>query len=260
MTGQTPPETQPDTQLPSQAPAQPKTPLWKSIAATLTEDIAEGRYIPGDKLPTEAQLAARFGVNRHTVRHALKDLADLGLVLSRRGAGVFVRQKPAGYPLGRRVRFHQNIRAAGRLPSRRMLTRETRGADAEEAAALALPHGAAVHVAEGLSLADGLPVACFRSVFPADRLPDMLDHLADLSSVTAALKACGVADYTRASTRITARRATATLALHLQCREGDPVLRTVAISLDPEGRPVEFGRTWFAADRVTLTLGPGDAE
>ena len=87
-----------------------------------------------------------------------------------------------------------------------MLTRETRGADAEEAAALALPHGAAVHVAEGLSLADGLPVACFRSVFPADRLPDMLDHLADLSSVTAALKACGVADYTRASTRITARR------------------------------------------------------
>jgi GntR family phosphonate transport system transcriptional regulator len=261
MTGQTPPpETQPDTQLPSQAPAQPKTPLWKSIAATLTEDIAEGRYIPGDKLPTEAQLAARFGVNRHTVRHALKDLADLGLVLSRRGAGVFVRQKPADYPLGRRVRFHQNIRAAGRLPSRRMLTRETRGADAEEAAALALPHGAAVHVAEGLSLADGLPVACFRSVFPADRLPDMLDHLADLSSVTAALKACGVADYTRASTRITARRATATLALHLQCREGDPVLRTVAISLDPEGRPVEFGRTWFAADRVTLTLGPGDAE
>ncbi len=135
-----------------------RSPIWKSIAEELEGEIGRGLYRAGDKLPTEAELSSRFGVNRHTARRALADMAERGLVHARRGAGVFVRQKPAGYPLGRRVRFHQNIRAAGRLPSRRMLTRETRGADAEEAAALALPHGAAVHVAEGLSLADGL---CF---------------------------------------------------------------------------------------------------
>ncbi|WP_407496197.1 phosphonate metabolism transcriptional regulator PhnF [Pseudooceanicola sp. MF1-13] len=232
-----------------------KTPLWQSITASLTEDLAQGRYAPGDQLPTESQLSARFGVNRHTIRRALAELADQGLVLSRRGAGVFVRQRPTTYPIGSRVRFHQNIRAAGRLPSRKILTQVTRAADTEEAEALKLPAGAPVHVSEGLSLADDTPIAYFTSVFPAERLPDMPAHLDRTTSVTKALKACGISDYTRASTRITAERATATLALHLQCREGEPALRTVSISLAPDGTPVEYGRTWFAGDRVTLSIG-----
>ena len=235
-----------------------RTPLWQHIATSLTEDISQGRYQPGDKIPTEAQLSARFGVNRHTVRHALSAMQEQGLILSRRGAGVFVTQTPTDYPLGRRVRFHQNIRAAGRLPAKQILTQETRAADTEEATALALPPGAQVHAVEGLSLADETAIAHFRSIFPADRLPGLQDHLRATGSVTAALKACGVPDYTRASTRITATRATPTLSLHLRCREGDPVLHTLSINHDPEGRPVEYGSTFYAADRVTLTLDHGD--
>ena len=72
----------------------PRTPVWKSIAATLEGDIASGHYAPGDKLPTEAALAARFGVNRHTVRRALADLGGRGILRSRRGAGVFVEAPP----------------------------------------------------------------------------------------------------------------------------------------------------------------------
>jgi DNA-binding GntR family transcriptional regulator len=56
----------------------------------LAADIAAGRHAPGERLPSEAQLAQRFGVNRHTVRRALAALAEDGLVQARRGAGVFV--------------------------------------------------------------------------------------------------------------------------------------------------------------------------
>ncbi|MDA5558910.1 phosphonate metabolism transcriptional regulator PhnF [Shimia sp. MMG029] len=231
-----------------------RTPIWQSIASTLTEDIAEGRYGPGDKLPTEAELSGRFGVNRHTVRHALKSLADNGLVHARRGAGVFVAQVPTDYAIGKRVRFHRNLEQAGRLPGKEVLHLETRSADAAEASALALPEGADVHVYDGLSLADGNPIALFKSVFPAARFPDLAAQLERLRSVTAALKENGVTDYTRASTRLTARRASATEALHMRIAEGDPVLRTKAINIDPEGTPVEYGITWFAGDRVTLTL------
>ena len=94
--------------------------IWKSIADNLAAEIAEGHYHPGDRLPTEAELAARFGVNRHTVRHALSALAEAGTVRSRRGAGVFVAARPTDYALGRRVRFHQNVAASGRTPSRRL--------------------------------------------------------------------------------------------------------------------------------------------
>lgn len=235
-------------------PAGRRTPLWRSIASTLTADIAEGRYAPGDKLPTEAELSARFGVNRHTIRRALAELADAGLTHARRGAGVFVTQAPTDYPIGRRVRFHQNLRAAGRLPSREILGSETRAAAPREAEALHLAPGAPVHVSEGRSLADGQPMALFRSVFPADRFPDFPRLLAQTGSVSTALAEYGVVDFTRASTRLTAKQATATQALQLRLREGAPILRTVGINVDPEGRPVEYGHTWFAGDRVTLTL------
>ncbi len=231
-----------------------RTPIWQSIANALTEDIAEGRYGPGDKLPTEAELSGRFGVNRHTVRHALKSLSDNGLVHARRGAGVFVAQVPTDYAIGKRVRFHRNVEQAGRLPGKEVLHLETRSADTAEATALDLPEGAEVHVYDGLSLADGNPIALFKSVFPATRFPDMPEQLARLRSVTAALKENGVADYTRAWTRMTARRATATQALHLRISEGDPVLRTKGVNVDPDGNPVEYGITWFSGDRVTLTL------
>ena len=61
-----------------------RTPLWASIAAELRAALAEGQYVAGDKLPTEAALSERFGVNRHTVRRALAQLADDGAVHARR--------------------------------------------------------------------------------------------------------------------------------------------------------------------------------
>ncbi len=233
-----------------------KPPIWKSIADTLATEIAGGHYRPGDRLPTEADLSARFGVNRHTVRHAIAALVDAGTLRTRRGAGVFVTSVPTEYPLGRRVRFHQNVAASGRAASRRLTLLDTRGCDAAEAAALILPPGAPVHVVEGVSLVDDQPLAVFRSVFDAARFPDLLVHMAAHRSVTRALSESGLADYTRADTRLTAKLVKPTMALMLQLPQGAPVLRSVAVNVDADGRPVEYGTTWFAGDRVTLTVNP----
>lgn len=233
-----------------------KTAIWKSIADTLAAEIAEGHYRPGDRLPTEADLSARFGVNRHTVRHAIAALVDSGTLRTRRGAGVFVTSVPTDYPLGRRVRFHQNVAASGRAASRRLTLLDTRGADAKEAEALALGPGAAVHVVEGVSLVDGQPLAVFRSVFDAMRFPDLLAQMQAYPSVTRALAECGLSDYTRAETRLTAKLATPTMALLLELPQGAPVLRSVSVNIDASGLPVEYGTTWFAGDRVTLTVNP----
>jgi GntR family phosphonate transport system transcriptional regulator len=228
--------------------------LWTSIANTLRSEIGSGHYNPGDKLPTEAELSARSGVNRHTLRRALKDLTDQGLLYTRRGAGVFVATKPTEYPLGKRVRFTQNLQAAGHVPGRKILLSESRKADMNEAKALQIAPHDPVHVMESLSYADDLPIILARSVFPLANMPDLPQALANTPSVTEALRLCGVADYTRASTRITAKLASATQALHLQIQEGGPILRTTSINIDPECHPVEFGTAWFAGDRMTLTF------
>ena len=235
-----------------------RSPIWKAIAEALASDIAGGQYPTGSKLPTEADLSARFGVNRHTVRHALSDLAAQGLVVPRRGAGVFVTAPAPEYRIGRRVRFNQNIAATGQVPSRHLSRLETCPATLPEAEGLQVPAGTLVHVVEGLSLADGQPLALFRSVLPAAGFPSLLNDLARTPSITAAMASGGVADYTRASTRLTARRADPVQALHLRLAEGAAILRTVAVNVDGTGVPVEYGTTWFAGDRVTLTIQSED--
>ena len=236
-----------------------RTPIWRSIAQDLRGAIADGHYAPGAKLPTEAALAERFGVNRHTVRQALAALAEEGLVHARRGAGVFVLARPLDYPLSGRTRFHSNLLAAGRLPEKTMLSVEIRAASARDAARLRIAEGAAVAVSHSLSFADGTPVALAESRFPEARLPGLAEALRAETGITAALARVGVGDYTRVSTRLRAVAATATQALHLRLPEGAPLLMTESLSQDPEGQPIEHGRTWFASDRITLTLDHGTA-
>ncbi|WP_341862005.1 phosphonate metabolism transcriptional regulator PhnF [Gymnodinialimonas sp. 57CJ19] len=231
-----------------------RIPIWTAIHDTLVEEIAAGHFPPGARLPTEAQLADRFGVNRHTVRRALAALADRDIVFSRRGAGVFVRHTPTPYPIGRRVRFHQNLLDANRVPDRRVLHLETRTATLDEVEALDLGGTPLIHISEGIIRSDDVTVGAFRSVFPAARFPDFLEIMRETRSVTKTFAAHGVTDYTRARTEVTAQVATKSRADLLEIRPRDPILRTISINVDHEGVPIEFGRAWFAADKVTLTV------
>lgn len=234
--------------------ASQRTPVWRSIAECLRRSIADGHYAEGSKLPTESALAERFGVNRHTVRHAISHLSDEGLVHSRRGSGVFVLSRPLDYPLSQRVRFHQNLLAAGRMPDKKMLSVELRAAGEDDARRLRVEPGNVIAVSHSLSFADGTPVALAESRFPEVRLPGLADALREASSITRALEKAGVRDYTRVSTRLTATTANATQALHLRLREGAPLLLTESLSRDQDGLPVEHGQTWFASERITITL------
>ena len=235
----------------------PRSSLWATIAETLADEIARGRYAPGDRLPSEAQLAARFGVSRHTLRRAVADLSGRGMVQARMGAGIYVAQgRRIDYPLGRRVRFHASLAAQGASGRRSIVAAETRRADAREGAALRLPAGAAVHVVEGVSYADGVPMGLFRTVFPADRFPGLPARLEGDASFTAVLAAYGLRDHIRARTEISATLADATQALRLRVAEGAALLVTEALNVDPEGKPVEFGTSWFCAERVTLRVEP----
>lgn len=232
-----------------------QVPLWRQIATRIGEDIASGMQ-PGDRLPTEAQFAERFGVNRHTVRRALASLAESGLVHARRGAGVFVAARPTEYPLTRRMRFHRALSATGRVPGRRILSALTCPANETEARALAISVQDPVLRVEGLTLSDGVTIGHFRSSFPVRRLPGMQQAISTGLGITDALAACGVTDHLRAWTRLSARAADAILAGHLSLRRGDPVMRTEALNTDAAGNPVEYAEGFFAGERVTLTVVP----
>src|SRR3546814_19780295 len=79
--------------------------LWRQIAETLEKDIREQVYEPGQRLPTEAELAERFSVNRHTVRRGIAFLEQEGVLRVEQGRGTFVQERMVDYRPGQRTRF-----------------------------------------------------------------------------------------------------------------------------------------------------------
>jgi len=230
-------------------------PAWQQIRDTLLEEIANGQYPPGSKLPTEAALAARFAVNRHTVRRALGDLQEAGLVVSKRGAGVFVTDiKPVPYAIGEHTRFTQNLESTGREGRRDFVRLETVKASQSQAKMLGIKKGALIHCTAAVGYADAVPILYGEAIRPAAPIPDFLDHLSAVGSITKALTLSGVASYRRERTRLTADNASAAVARHLGLRPSAPVLKAVGTNVTPEGKIIEYGTTWFAGERVELVV------
>lgn len=228
--------------------------VWQKIAAALQEDIRDGKFTAAGRLPTEAELAGRFAVNRHTVRQALGHLADLGLVVSHQGRGVFLRDTGLEYRVGPRTRLTDNLRRQGHHPQREAMVAEQVAAPRAVAKALRLTQATAVWRLAYLTRIDGTPVTLNEHFLPTDRFPDLGPDFLRLGSVTEALRAGGVADYTRAETRITARLATPTEAKALILRRGRPLLVTWGIDCDALGRPISVNHARLTADTVTLTV------
>ena len=229
---------------------------WQEISETLREAMASGRYPRGSRLPTEAELADSFAVNRHTVRRALKELRDTGLVEPRQGSGVFVTGQPRTYRLSKRTRFPQSPEGQGQNLAMTLLGVEQRRASAGERDRFAVADRRVlmVHAALGTRSLDGQPVALFRSLIPTALAPAFPEALHETGSITRALAACGIPDYTRRSTSLTAVAASAAQARHLECRRGDPLLRSDAVNVTPDGRVVEVGTSWFRGDSIRLAV------
>jgi GntR family phosphonate transport system transcriptional regulator len=230
--------------------------IWRQIAHRIEGDLRAGALEAGARLPTEAELAARFTVNRHTVRRAIAELAARGLVRVEQGRGTFLQDLVIDYPLRRRTSFSANLLAQDRAPSHEMLEVIERAADAEVARALGLRHGAPVVQSTSCGFADGVPVSYGRSWFPLGRFPGLADRLRRNASISAVLASYGIPDYRRAMTRVLARLPSTDEALRLKQPASEPVLVTEAIDVDPEGRPIRYGATCFAGARVQLTVTP----
>ncbi len=228
--------------------------LWRQIAGSLEGEITAGQRQAGEQLPTEAMLSAQFQVNRHTVRRALEALSARGLVRVEQGRGTFVAEDVLDYPLGGRTRFSETIRRQNREPQGKILSLRDMAADSQVAEALGLRRGQRVLRVQRLGLADGRPVLVGTHHFPLPRFNRLAELLHADGSVTVALAACGVADYHRRVTRVTARMPTPEEAALLQQARTRPVLASEALDTDAAGEPVDFTLCCYAAGRVQIVV------
>lgn len=227
---------------------------WRRVADDIRSNINDG--VISDALPSELELAARYGVNRHTVRRAIAALAADGLLRVERGRGTFVNTKPQRivYPIGLRTRFSENMLKQSLEPSGRLIKADYVLSDSRMAALLACRVGTRLHRLDSLSVANGIPLSRSTSYFSAERFPGIIEAYAETGSITEALRREGVVDYRRRETRLTAERVSAKDAELMSCTADALVLVSKAIDVDLEGLPVQFIRTKFLADRVELVM------
>lgn len=229
--------------------------LWRQIADRIRVSIADGEFRDTGRLPPAFELAARFGVNRHTVRAALAFLAEEGLVESIQGHGtVIVGNRQLTLPIGRRTRFSAGVGDQAASVATRLLRAAELPASADIAALLEIAPGTPLVEIEEVGHVDGRPVSCSQHFFPAGRFPDIARHVAATGSITRAFAASGLADYLRKSTEVSARHADARERELMKLSPGAIVLEARAVNTDPDGVPVQCSRTRFSADRISLRM------
>lgn len=234
--------------------------LWRQVADEIRQTVIPG-LAANERLPAEAELATRFGVNRHTVRSAIAALEKEGILRAEQGRGTFLNdRKRLRYPIGRRTRFSSGLEDQARTRSGKLLSSETMPAPPDVATALSLPAGAPVIQLSTLSAADGVPISAATSWFDAGRFSEIAELYAETGSITASLARLGVDDYTRKTTAVEARHASSEDLDRLALSPGAIVLLTRGIDIDLDGRPVLYGESRFAADRVELLIDNRAAE
>lgn len=228
--------------------------VWRQIAEWLKGQIASGAFTTGSRLPTEGEIAAQFAVNRHTVRRAIAELTAEGLLRADQGRGTFVAAKPLDYPIRPRTRFSEIVSGQDKTPSGRMIGTGIEQADALIAGELKIPAGTPLLRIETLRVVDGTPVLVGTSWFEQARFPGLVAAYAETGSFTEALRRCGVEDYTRKETRVSAELIDTQDGALLEITPGQPVLVVESVNVDPDGRPTQYTRTRMAADRIQVVI------
>jgi len=228
--------------------------LWRQIQQSIQRDITEDVFKPGDRLPTEFELAAQFGVNRHTVRRALAELEDKGLLRVEQGRGTFVREHVIDYQVGRRTRFTENLTRQNRAPRAVLVGASTIPVEKEVAAALGIVPRLAVLKMETAGEAEGRRISFSCHYLPLPRFDGIATAFEKAGSLTVAFQAYGINDYVRRTTRIISRMPSGREAEYLDQPRKRPVLVTESVNADEQGMAVEFVATCFNSDWVQLVL------
>ncbi|GAA4563006.1 GntR family transcriptional regulator [Planotetraspora kaengkrachanensis] len=208
------------------------------------------RGAPGDALPSESDLAQRFGVSRMTARQAMQNLAQEGLISRRRGAGSYIAQRPLHRRESTLMSFTDDMRRRGVVASSQLLDARLRSATAGEIEALRLPEASRVVAISRIRLADGVPLAVEHVALPAECAGVLAEDL-ESGSLHEYLHRRG---WTPALARswIGARVATPAEVRMLDMTSRGALLVERRIIYDQDHRPFEHTETAYVAERYVI--------
>lgn len=220
-------------------------PLYHQAAQALEAAIEDGRLPEGTKLEGEVDLATRLGISRPTVRAALKQLVDKGLLIRRRGVGTVVASRPVRRTVAL-TSLYDDLEEAGREPRTHLLSFEVIPCPEDVVETLELGPEDSVFRFDRLRTAGETPIARMHNIVPARMLEIEADDL-ERTGLYRLFREAGITPHI-ATQRVGAHKAGAEEARLLRMEPDAPVLTMTRITYDTTGRPVEYGSHSYPAE------------
>jgi GntR family transcriptional regulator len=225
-------------------------PLYETIESALAAGIADGSLPPETQLPPEEGLTERFKVSRTTVRKAIQNLIERGLVEVRRGKGTFVTQPKITQELTELTGFVEDMQALGRSPTARLLDKRIVAADEAVARQLALASGTLVFRLRRVRLADGVAMSFDETYLPRDIGEKIADNDLEAEPVFALLEEKYDTPLVEAEYKLEAAAADAVAAEALEVPTGSPIFLIERTSYTTGNRPVDYERLHYRGDLI----------
>jgi GntR family transcriptional regulator len=229
-------------------------PLHHQVFRDLSAALDGNEWEPGQRMPTERDLAERYGCSLITVRHAMGELVREGRIERTRGRGTFVLQPRIDRDIAGSMSFAEEMKRRGLDPATQLITGRIEPAGAVVAGILGIGTDAPVAYLERLRLGGGEPLILEQARLPAERFPGLLAFDFEHRSLYDILAE-------RYGTRVVrARESVEPVSLH--AREAKLLgvsTRSLALQIDgvafaADGSPVESARSFVRGDRTRYYL------
>jgi GntR family transcriptional regulator len=226
-------------------------PLWHQAEMVLRQLIERGEWAAGTQIPNEDRLCDMLGISRITVRHALRNLEEGGLLRREHGRGTFVRSATVVAGVRGLTSFTDEMKTLALTPGTRLLEANRIEADGEIADALELSAGDPVVQLRRLRLGNGMPIGIQTTHLPEARVPGLFEDAQSVQSLYGWLKDnCGITPV-KAKEIYRVGSVAARDAEMIQLPAGTPAFEVERIAYDARG-PFEYALSTMRADRYEI--------
>lgn len=222
-------------------------PIYYQLQEQLRKQIEDGTLQPGDPLPSERDLSETYGISRMTIRQAMTNLVNEGLLTRSKGRGTFVAEEKIEQPLMKLTGFSEDMKQRGIKPGSTLIRFETVAAPANVAKHLELDAGTPVYEISRLRTGDGAPMAFETSYLRQDAITIREQDLE--GSLYEAIEAQSGRTIDKARQTIEPSFASEEEAGMLTIEPGSPVLLLERTTRFHDGTVFEFVKSVYRGDR-----------
>lgn len=228
-----------------------QSPLYQQLMTRLKNDIVAGVYPAGGRIPSEQTLCDTYGVSRVTVRKAMLDLVQEGLLVRRQGKGTFVADERIQRNLLQITSFSRFCREKGHEASTKLISMQMEPATSEDVERLGVKPDEQVLEICRLRLSDGEPV-----MLEINRYPKRYEYLREKDAEASLYETLGEHGVipSAAVHDISLGHATPLVSKYLVTAVGDALLLLDEIVHDQHGEPLHTSRQWIRGDKFTFRI------